>query len=223
MKILLIETSSKAIEFGYAEGSKLIIDQRLDESENADTLVYHIKKEFDEKNINIRDIGIVSLSNGPGSFTGLRIGAAITKGICFVNNSKLIEVPTLDIIADKYKISNSISNSEKIITSLVFSHLKTNEFYLADFEIRDGELKRISNYKIETLENMNKENRIFLVNDIYPNELKDIIDIISIRDGSNIPAQLEIALQMIEQNKFSDYTTSEPFYLKEFVPLGKSK
>ncbi len=222
MKILLIETSSKAIEFGYAEGSKLIIDQRLDESENADTLVYYIKKEFDEKNIDVGEIEIVSLSNGPGSFTGLRIGAAITKGICIVNNSKLIEVPTLDIIANKYKLTNSIINSEKIITSLVFSHLKTNEFYLADFEIMDGELKRISDYKIETLENMEKTNRMFLVNDIYPDSLKDIIEIISIRDGSNIPAQLEIALQMAQQNKFSDYTTSEPFYLKEFVPLGKS-
>ncbi|HEY5536557.1 MAG TPA: tRNA (adenosine(37)-N6)-threonylcarbamoyltransferase complex dimerization subunit type 1 TsaB [Ignavibacteria bacterium] len=223
MKILLIETSFKLIEFGYAEGIELKIDSRLKEGENADTLVYYIKKEFDEQAIDVSGIDIVSISNGPGSFTGLRVGAAITKGICFVNKSRLIEVPTLDIIANKYKISNAIQNSKKIITSMVFSNLRTNEFYLADFEITNGELKRISDYKIETFEEMKKENRIFLVNDVYPAELESTIEIVSIIDGSNIPSQLDIALKMIEQGKFSDYTKSEPFYMKEFIPLGKSR
>ena len=56
MKILLIETSSKIIEFGYAKDNELIVDISLSEEENADTLVYFIKKEFDERQINIKEI-----------------------------------------------------------------------------------------------------------------------------------------------------------------------
>jgi len=223
MKILLIETSSKIIEFGYAKDNELIVDISLSEEENADTLVYFIKKEFDERQINIKEIDTVSLSNGPGSFTGLRIGSAITKGICFVNGSKLIEVPTLDVIANKYRILDNIQNSEKKITSLVFSNLRTNEFYLADYEISDGKLTRTSEFLIQSIKEMNTDNRIFVVNDIIPDDVKFGFEIISLKDKSNIPSLFDLTKKLIKEEKFVDYLTSEPFYLKEFVSLRKKE
>ncbi len=221
MKILLIETSSKVIEFGYAEDNELIVDISLSEEENADTLVYFIKKEFDERKIDIKEIDVISLSNGPGSFTGLRIGSAITKGICIVNGSKLVEVPTLDVIANKYKIINSIQNSEKKITSLIFSNMRTREFYIADYEISDGKLIRTSEFLIQSIKEMNTENRIFVVNDIIPDDVKFQFEIISLKDKSNIPSLFDLTKKLIKEEKFVDYLTSEPLYLKEFVPLKK--
>jgi tRNA threonylcarbamoyladenosine biosynthesis protein TsaB len=221
MKTLLIETSSKIIEFGYAEDNELKIDISLSEEENADTLVYFIKKEFDERKIDIKEINVVSLSNGPGSFTGLRIGSAISKGICFVNGSKLIEVPTLDVIANKYRIINSIQNSEKKITSLVFSNLRTREFYLADYEISDGKLTRTSEFLIQSVKEMNPEYRIFVINDIIPDDVKFEFEIISLKDKSNIPSLFDLTKKLMKNEKFVDYLTSEPLYLKEFVPLKK--
>jgi tRNA threonylcarbamoyladenosine biosynthesis protein TsaB len=223
MKTLLIETSSKIIEFGYAEDNELIVDISLTEEENADTLVYFIKKEFDERKIDIKEINVVSLSNGPGSFTGLRIGSAIAKGICFVNSSKLIEVPTLDVIANKYRIINSIQNLENKITSLVFSNLRTREFYLADYEISDGKLTRTSEFLIQSVKEMNTENRIFVINDIISDDVKFEFEIISLKDKSNIPSLFDLTKKMIQEEKFVDYLTSEPFYLKEFVPLKKKE
>jgi tRNA threonylcarbamoyladenosine biosynthesis protein TsaB len=197
------------------------VDISLDKEENADTLVYFIKKEFDIRKIDINRVDFVSLSNGPGSFTGLRIGSAIAKGICYVNGSKLIEIPTLDIIANKYRILNHIHDSDKIITSLVFSNMRTNEFYLADYYITEGKLKRTSEYLIKSAKELNPENRIFIINDVIPDDVKHNFEIISLKEKSNIPSLFDLTNIMIQQEKFSDFMTSEPFYLKEFIPLRK--
>lgn len=213
MGILLIESSSKKIEFGYADFEKIMFKEELASDNNADTLIYFIKKSFEENNINFKEIEVISLSNGPGSFTGLRIGSAIAKGICFALCCKLIEIPTLDIIANKFK-------SDKKIISLIFSNTKTLEFYYCEYEYKFGKLKKISDYKTDTINNIMKEDSDFIINeqtkeDIgidYINKLKDVSGI------SNIESLFELTLCYIEEKKFSEYRTSEPFYMMEFVP-----
>jgi hypothetical protein len=68
---------------------------------------------------------------------------------------------------------------------------------------------------------MNTENRIFVVNDIIPDDVKFGFEIISLKDKSNISSLFDLTKKLIKEEKFSDYLTSEPFYLKEFVPLKK--
>ena len=52
-------------------------------------------------------IEAVALSEGPGSYTGLRIGTSTAKGLCYGLNVPLIPVPTLDILVENFKIHNS--------------------------------------------------------------------------------------------------------------------
>ena len=54
-------------------------------------------------------IEAVALSEGPGSYTGLRIGTSTAKGLCYGLNVPLIPVPTLDILVENFKIHNSQS------------------------------------------------------------------------------------------------------------------
>ena len=213
MGILLIESSSRKIEFGYAVDSEIVLNEELDVSHNADTLTYFIKKSFQKKNIKFDDIEIISLSNGPGSFTGLRIGSAISKGICFALGSKLIEVSTLDIIANKLK-------TEVKIVSLVFSNPRTLEFYFCEYTFELGKLKKLSDYKIGLLENILSDNSIHVINESlnenFPEEFKHKLKDVS--QYSNVPSQFELTTDMTLKNEFSNYTTSKPFYLKEFIP-----
>jgi tRNA threonylcarbamoyladenosine biosynthesis protein TsaB len=220
MRNLLIETSSKIIEFGYAEGGNLIFHKRLDEEENADTLTYFIKDEFDKRNFKIREIEAVSLSNGPGSFTGLRIGSAISKGICAAGKAKLIEVITLDVIANKFFLLNKEINNCKLI-SLIFSRSSLNEFYYSEYEIISGKIVRTSDYLIDTLENINFGGKILVTND----EIREITseEVHILEKESNIPALHKLSLELITGNKFSDYGKSGPFYLKDFVVLNQRK
>jgi tRNA threonylcarbamoyladenosine biosynthesis protein TsaB len=219
LKILLIETSSNIIEFGYAEDNRILTQKRLNEGENADTIVYYIKKEFDEKIFNVKEIDVVSISNGPGSFTGIRIGSAISKGICFALNCKLIEIITLDIIANKYRLKNNIRNSEKIIMSLIYSNMKTKEYYAGNYKVENNRLIKIKDYQVKKLEELEMQKSIMVANELKDEDRDFGIGILG--EVSSIPSQLDLTLEKIKENLFSDPRTSEPFYLKEFIPLTK--
>jgi tRNA threonylcarbamoyladenosine biosynthesis protein TsaB len=49
--------------------------------------------------LNVSDISVIAFAIGPGSYTGLRIGLALAKGLAFTHDLPLIAVPTLDILA----------------------------------------------------------------------------------------------------------------------------
>ncbi|MBA3707119.1 MAG: tRNA (adenosine(37)-N6)-threonylcarbamoyltransferase complex dimerization subunit type 1 TsaB, partial [Bacteroidetes bacterium] len=180
---------------------------------HADTLIYYIHKFFLSNNISLNKIEIVSLSNGPGSFTGLRISSAIAKGICYSNHSRLIELSTLDIIANKKNTNNKI-------VPLISSNTKTNEFYYSEYMKEGGQLNRISGYKTDLLENIIKEDSSYLINDnitvSVPEKLRSRLTNVS--DLSNIDSMNELTRSSIVRNKFGDYRISEPYYMKDFVP-----
>ena len=217
MNILLIESSSKKIEFGYGKNDEIVVLKELDSENNADSLIYMIKKIFDEKHIDFKDIDVVSLSNGPGSFTGLRIGSAIAKGICFALNCKLLEIPTLDIIANKYK---GLMEGE-VLTSLIFSNSKSREFYSADYIYENKELKRVSEYSTGFLDTF--ENKKYIVNEKNEFEFPVDLDVINVSEISNIRSQFELSIKYIKEGRYSDFRLSEPFYMKTFVPLKPVK
>ncbi len=211
--ILLLDTSSKTIEFSYQKDGLFLISERLPQSENADMLIFHIAKLFNEKSIDLKDIRYVSLSNGPGSFTGLRIGSAIAKGICFCSESKLIEISSLDILANKY-------NGAKKVISVIFSNTKTSEFYFCEYEKKDGKLIRLSDYKKDKPEFIFKDGYDIVINEEintklfreFENNIRDLSGI------SNSESQSDLTMYAIENGIFSDYNISEPFYMNDFIP-----
>lgn len=214
MGILLIDSSAKKIEFGFLKNNELILNETLDSKDNADTLSFHIKTAFEKTDISFDEIEVVSLSNGPGSFTGLRISSAIAKGICFAKGSKLVEISTLDIIANKFK------NSGKV-TSLIFSNSRTNEFYFCEYEIEPGSIKRISEYGIDFIENIVSDSDTnYLINESLgeniPEKFREILTDVS--EISGIKSQAELAEKAISSGKFTDFKTSQPFYMKDFIP-----
>lgn len=228
MGILLIDSSSKKIEFGYADATELVFKELLSANDNADALTYYIKKSFEKYKLNFDNIETVSLSNGPGSFTGLRIGSAIAKGICFTTGSGLIEISTLDIIVKKsesefLELKELEKLSEFKIVPLIFSNMKTLEFYYCEYGFDSNKLKRISDNKIDELEKIINERSLYVINEKipdniekkYPEKIKDLSHI------SNISSQLRLTLQYVSEKKYSDYGISEPFYMKDFLPLIK--
>lgn len=218
MNILLLDTSSKNIEFAFSNSGKIVILKKLDSDYNADSLIYIIKQEFESAKIDFDCLDVVSISNGPGSFTGLRISSAVAKGICFGIGCKLVEIPTLDIIAGKY----NGQQIDKIITALVFSNSKTNEFYAADYSFKNSNIIKISDYYIKKAEDFDAENRIFLINEEYNDLNLTGFNVIKVSEESNIYSQLAISNKYISENRYSDFKTSEPFYMKNFVPAKKN-
>ena len=114
LKILAIESSG--INSGIAIGTEkeLIYESSLYLKHSHDeTLAHQIKQTLELLNTNVDDFNAVAISSGPGSFTGLRVGSAIAKGLTFGNHPKLIDVPTMTafaVAASEFAISLNVES-----------------------------------------------------------------------------------------------------------------
>ena len=213
MNILLIESSSKIIEFAYNKNGNFVILKKLSNDRNADDLVFETKKAFDEQGLKFSEIQYVALSNGPGSFTGLRIGSAVAKGICFAVKSQLVEIVTLDIIANKA----GVISTGKIIVPLIFSNSKSGEFYTCEYRFTDGRAEKISEYTVLKAEELKTEDRILVINEKTDYNFTGNIKPLDLSDESNMETMYKLALNDISKGNFSDFSESEPFYMRKFL------
>lgn len=101
INILGIETSTNHCSVAIFQNGKLISDRLLtEEGSHSKMLTLLIQEVCQESNINLAEIHAVAVSNGPGSYTGLRIGLSTAKGLCYGNDIPLICLPTLHILAE---------------------------------------------------------------------------------------------------------------------------
>lgn len=98
--ILLINTALEEASVGIAVNGKLI-DQQLNpiQKEHASFLHPAIQSICKNNSITLKEIKAVSVINGPGSYTGLRVGLSAAKGICYANQIPLLCINTLEWIA----------------------------------------------------------------------------------------------------------------------------
>jgi len=98
--ILHIESSSKLCSVALSENDKLIGIKNNDDLKSHSTLITLFVNELLEKaKINFDKVDAISLSVGPGSYTGLRIGSSTAKGLCYALNKPLIAISTLKAMA----------------------------------------------------------------------------------------------------------------------------
>ena len=99
MTILNIETSTTCCSAAITIDGKLVASvEQLTNANHASQLPVFIQQLLHEANANGWHLDAVALSQGPGSYTGLRIGASTAKGICYGLNIPLIPVDTLQVL-----------------------------------------------------------------------------------------------------------------------------
>ena len=99
--LLCIETTTTQCSVALcAQGEVIGLAQSNHENYQHSQLLHtYIDTVLSENNKKPSDLTAIALSSGPGSYTGLRIGAAAAKGLCYANDIPLIAIPTLDILA----------------------------------------------------------------------------------------------------------------------------
>jgi tRNA threonylcarbamoyl adenosine modification protein YeaZ len=94
--ILALETSTPVCSVALGKGRRSVIEKRMEgRSVHSERTFEFIKELLDRHSLKVIDLDAVLFSNGPGSYTGLRIGASAIKGLLFQKNVPLYTLPTL--------------------------------------------------------------------------------------------------------------------------------
>ncbi len=106
MKILAIETSSNVASVAVSDDDRLLCELTLNNKlTHSQTILPMIDDVLNKSEIEISDIDLIAVSNGPGSFTGLRIGVTTAKGLAHAANKPAVGISVLEAMAYNLKFS----------------------------------------------------------------------------------------------------------------------
>lgn len=145
-KILCLETATGICSVSLSHNGKTIALAETDKGfSHASTLTILIQKCLDEVNLTLKGVDAVALSQGPGSYTGLRIGVSVAKGICFALNKPMIAIDTLEALAW------ACANEEKQdVHYCPMIDARRMEVYTAMYNLRNEEEQSVNALIIES-------------------------------------------------------------------------
>jgi tRNA threonylcarbamoyladenosine biosynthesis protein TsaB len=213
--ILNIETATKNCSVALAKDGKTVLCREIAEEgySHAERLHVFIEEIISEAGIQLKDLTAVAVSQGPGSYTGLRIGVSAAKGLCYALNIPLIAVDTLQALASKAEIADGlivpmIDARRMEVYSAVFSagldkkrEIRAEIIDENSFEAFTEKLYFVGdcNEKCKTV--LAKDNFVFL-------------------DEIKYPSANEMSALSFDKYKKSDTVDVayfEPYYLKDFL------
>ena len=213
--ILNIETSTTNCSVSLFNDLELIdcLEENTQDYSHSKSLHVFIDSVLKNSKLKPKDLSAISVSKGPGSYTGLRIGVASAKGLCFALDIPLISIETLKIL------SENTSNKGIAIPCL---DARRMEVYSAVFNNKN---ERIRDTRAEIL-NEDSFNKYLSVDEVYfiGNANKKIKEIIAHKSAKFIDDVLPSSRQMgtlsfnkFKNNQFEDLNNFEPLYLKDFI------
>jgi tRNA threonylcarbamoyl adenosine modification protein YeaZ len=147
--VLGIETSDDFVGVGLADDTGIIISKASNPELRNKNLLHEFTKDILESaGKTFSDINGVSVSLGPGSFTGLRVGLAAAKGICWSKNIPLSGIPSIEVII------HSLDYPEGKF--LAVKDARRNEFYYGGFECDGSKWTRVLHDKTGAVEDILK-------------------------------------------------------------------
>ena len=228
--ILSIESSTEICSVALSENGKLLALRESAEGQNhARLLSVFVDEIMKDLKLEFKQISAVAVSQGPGSYTGLRIGVSLAKGLCYAHQIPLIAISPLKAMSshiienkDKWKLPNLPeilycpmidARRMEVYTAILNSN---NEF------IEETNAKIIDNNSFRDI--LKEKSMVIFGNGAdkckpemeHPNAY--FID--NIKTSAQFMCML--AQKAFENNNFVDLAYFEPFYLKDFI-AGKPR
>lgn len=135
-KFLLIESSGDVCSAAVSEDGKIIASKSILEPNSHSTyLAGYIDDVLKKSCLRINDLDAVVIGGGPGSYTGLRIGCSLAKGICFASDLPLISCSNLKALS-----AAGFDKNQDINTLICLIDARRMDAYLGVFDRREGDV-----------------------------------------------------------------------------------
>lgn len=219
--ILNFDTSTKICSVALSEDEEVLALRENDEGKNhASLLTVFIDEVLRETGKKPADLDAISISKGPGSYTGLRIGVSTAKGMAYALSIPVIALPTLKIMASGFLSDHSIDNDTDLLCPMIDA--RRMEVYTAFFNLKLEVFREVQADIID--ENSYREirmnHRLIIFGD-GAQKCRNVLngEEIVIEDQYKISAKHMPPLSVIDYNSknFENVAYFEPFYLKDFV------
>ena len=228
---LLIETSTEVCSVALSRGNRLL-NQKISREPKAHARVVApmVQQVLQESGITLDGCSAVVVSEGPGSYTGLRVGVSLAKGLCFGSGLPMISVGSIELLAQLAleKGKEKYNYFDFIVPML---DARRMEVYCA---VYDSEAKLLSEVEAKIIDQksfsgyLEKGVTLFCgdgakkVNEVinHPNAIFMELDALA-------SGMIDVALKKYKKGEICDTAYFEPFYLKDFIagtpkkgPLG---
>lgn len=231
--ILHIETSTSVCSVAVSEDSHCIYHEEDHSGPNhAERLGSMVDEALSFTDSHAIPFDAVAVSCGPGSYTGLRIGVSMAKGICYGRDLKLIAVPTLELLCVPVLLREQIANSQEPMAKepLLCPMLDARrmEVYAALYDRALHEIRPVGADIVtaETYKQWLDERPVFF----FGNGAKKCMEVINHPNAHFIDGIEPIAkwMQPLAEKRLLNEQTEDvayfvPYYLKDFVALKPKK
>lgn len=224
MAILLhLETATTNCSVSLADNHTLLAlkEHNAIQYSHSQQLHLFIEEVMEAASLSFSDLDAVAVSKGPGSYTGLRIGVAAAKGLCFALNLPLIAVPTLQSMARQIKAQEG----EVIIPVL---DARRMEVYSAVFDNNHREIRETCAEIVDkdSFREWTSCSKVHIVGSGAEKCKTVLTSPHSNFDTSLVPSAREmvpLALTKYQAGQFENLAYFEPYYLKDFILHGERK
>jgi len=224
--ILNIETSTEICSVTLAKKGELLFNEKKTEGLNhSELLTVFIEELFRENDFSMNNLDAVAVSKGPGSYTGLRIGVSVAKGLCYALDKPLISVGALDAMADytSRHPDDYINNAtEQNILLCPMIDARRMEVYTAIYNVKGEKIEPVKAEIIDenSFSSLLAQHQILIFGNGAEKCKPHLKNANALFAGpSETSARFMQNLSQYKYNKkdFENVAYFEPFYLKNFV------
>lgn len=225
--ILNIETSTNVCSVAVSENGACIFNKEDREGPNHAVLLgVFVEEALSFIDSHTIPLDAVAVSCGPGSYTGLRIGLSMAKGICYGRDVKLIAIPTLELMCVPLLLNEKVAEDNALLCPMLDA--RRMEVYA---QITNKALQTVKETSADIVE-ANTYDEYLQNNVVYffgngADKCKEVITHPNARFIEDIVPlaknMFPLAEKRMAEERFEDVAYFVPFYLKDFVAKEAKK
>ena len=225
--ILSIETSTDVCSVAVSQDGTCIFEREDHSGPNhAVKLGVYVDEALSFIDSHLIPLDAVAVSCGPGSYTGLRIGVSMAKGVCYGRSVKLISVPTLELLCVPVLLSEQIQEEDALLCPMLDA--RRMEVYAQLFDRSLKEIRPIQADVVDhdTYKSYLDEHPVYF----FGNGAEKCLETINLPNAHLIKGveplgknMFPLAEKRMMNEQFEDVAYFVPFYLKDFVAKSPKK
>ncbi|MBD3385015.1 tRNA (adenosine(37)-N6)-threonylcarbamoyltransferase complex dimerization subunit type 1 TsaB [candidate division KSB1 bacterium] len=215
--ILGVDTATRVCGVALSDGPELVAESRLNlKNVHQRKIIGMIDRLLKESEITLKDLSGMAISIGPGSFTGLRIGLAVIKGLLLTHSVPLAAVPTLEALAAQARIK------EGLICPLL--RARTDTVYAALYERKQNKDTLVKAPEVMPVQALTQfiPGSAYLTGDLCALEIKFVHFNTLAKTLASAYTIARLGYYRIQNRQTVDGRIIEPAYYQDFKP-GRAK